>query len=260
MSNVLTRLNSKRALLTLSLACLPLITSAHSYPELSKTRKAGAYTGAIERDHVYRVNDEVRHLLYGYYRDMTFNNPNEDKYRILDDFTFYDSVRAFSGEICAMIWRHANRMPERYREGNIEAEPILNTTKLEQTPFFAPASPWYSQDYAITYRGDLNAYRHFVSAGNKYDEYHIGYPLHRVGTLFGQYAQGKKEYMVVSLQTDFLGVVDGNISREKLLSSDKALLTMVMLPFSYNDIASMIVERKAYLSCKVMAKFIIPHR
>lgn len=230
---------------------------ANDYMKLTQTQGARAYWMAVERGHIYPLNEQAKGPLEKYYTGMTFKNNWEKKSRVLDDDLFYDSVGNFSGEVCALIWRHRNGAPQVAKAGNVGDSNF--GARKEQTPFYS-TSQFYTKELQETYEGfGNNAYSMFTHEGNKYKEERIGFPLHRLGLVSGQYGQGREENVVLSMQTFFLKV-DNNGEKSNMLSHDTPLITLILLPGSYGQIAAESTERDAYELCKAESLFIVPHR
>jgi hypothetical protein len=251
-----------KLLKTLAVLALTLVTSsvmAHSYPKLSNVSNASAYTDAVGSNKMYNISSSSKGLLRDYYSDMRFKSEWESKDRILNDRMFYTSVGQFSGEVCALIWRYENNKPAKSRYDVNGNRDKLNNK--EKTPFFDSQSPWLKENFAVTYTGRQNAYKHFAAAGETYGMNHIGYPIHRLGAVFGSGGQGRSNDLIISMQTYFLDVDDGDINTDNgtLLKGDSALLTMIMLPGTINEIGNQKSEANAYNWCRKNSKFIIPH-
>ncbi|MCQ1061340.1 hypothetical protein LRP52_48740 [Photobacterium sp. ZSDE20] len=245
-----------------SVIIVSLTTSAfcysHDYEKLNSTQGGKVYVSAIEQGRLYPVSPMSFNQLYEYYKDMKLKNKLEDKSRILNDKLFYSSIKDFSGEACAMLWRYENNKPHKFRAGGEDIQVQLNRTKIESTPFFDRLSPWYEKPYSITYQNKRNAYYHFFPSGNSFSPKHLGYAIHRSSALFGQ-GKGKKNDLVFSIQTYFLSVKDNNIQDTgTLIERDIALISPIYVPFTIGEIGRFSSEQHAVLECKSNAKFILP--
>ncbi|MDD1830174.1 hypothetical protein LRP52_49505 [Photobacterium sp. ZSDE20] len=231
---------------------------SHDYEKLNSTQGGKLYVSAIEQGRLYPVTSESFNQLYEYYKDMKLKNKLEDKTRILDDKLFYSSIKEFSGEVCAILWRYGNNKPHKVRSGGEDIQVELNRTRVESTPFFDKSSPWYEKPYSITYQNKRNAYYHFLAAGNAFSPKHLGYAIHRSSALFGQ-GKGRKNDLVFSIQTYFLSVKDNNIQNTgTLIERDIALISPIYVPFTIGEIGRFSSEQDAVLRCKSNAMFILP--
>ncbi|MGL6312830.1 hypothetical protein [Vibrio sp. WXL103] len=248
----------KRSLLAILVVSFSLAAHAHDYAKLSATGPGQFYVNAIESDRLYPVSRQSFNQLHAYYKDMKLKNPWEDKSRILNDSLFYSSVKSFSGEVCAMLWRYDNHKPHKVRAGGAEIKVELNKTQLETTPFYDRNSPWYSKRYAVTYAGRQNAYLHFLPPGKQFEPDQLGFAIHQTGAFFG-YGRGRGRHLVFSMQTYFLAVKDGDIvSDGTLIERDIALISPIYIPMSIGELGSLKTEKQAFEQCQKQAQFILP--
>ncbi|QIA65034.1 hypothetical protein GT360_15845 [Vibrio astriarenae] len=242
----------------LVLTCLiSAFSHAHEYEYLTATPRGQWYVNAIESDRLFPVSQQSINQLYDYYVDMKLKSPWESKDRILKDPNFYSSIRSFSGETCGLLWRYTHNKPAKYRVNGIEEKPQLNVTRKETTPFFDQNCPWYEERYGITFKGKQNAYYHFLAAGKNFNSQDFGFAIHKSGASFG-YGRGKRKHLVFSMQTYFLGVVDGQIASDTLIERDIALISPIYIPMTIQDISRINSEADAYRQCSDQAKFILP--
>lgn len=248
----------KHFLLAILVVSSSLAAHAHDYAKLSATDQGRFYVNAIESDRLYPVSRQSFNQLHAYYKDMKLKNPWEDKSRILNDPGFYSSVKSFTGEVCAMLWRYENRKPHKVRAGKAESKVELNKTQLETTPFYDRNSPWYSERYAVTYPGRQNTYLHFLPPGNQFAPDQLGFAIHQTGALFG-YGRGRGRHLVFSMQSFFLPVKKGEISTEgTLIERDIALISPIYIPMSIGELGDIKTEARAFRQCQNQAQFILP--